>query len=682
MTLKLKNIYFSYYKNNAFIPNLLFHLSKIYIFVRKNLIIVQKFIFTISFIFIFLQSIAVGHWSVVPISEQCRRGEYFAGKAYLLSGTTLFSVENDKELSPKYYDKLSGLTGTSIYDIIVSSSASKLVIAYNDGNIDFLDENGTITNLPDYANKVIVGNRNITGLSERDGKVYMTTGFGFVIIDAIKQEFEDTFEYDISLYKDGTYGNRVSTMSDETLAEINAKVKVNGVARSTIGGLAYSQGTLVAPNIDPDFRSSLYNEPGTISVFDQDNEEWTNIYYYEINPLTDETTWFQGPSSVAIDPNDNQHFFVGTFMLGIFEFRENKFYKNYNGLNYEGIDPIIKDAKTTRIGGMNVDYKGNLWFMNVGVEKPLRCLLPSGKILSFPVTGYTAISNGFDKMIQAKNDPYLLKWIIGIRPWQAAQAAIYYDGNTPEDTSDDENVSFKSLTDQDGNNITPTYFNDIAEDKNGAIWLLTSSGPFVIDSQIECYKNPGKVRRIKIPRNDGSNLADYLLANVDCSCIMVDAANRKWIGTKESGLYLLSEDGLKQIDHFETSNSPLPSNNILALAYDEESGTVFISCEGGIVTYETDAVKGAENNDNVICYPNPVRPEYSGDLHITGLMDQTEIKICDINNQIVYSTICQGGSLSWGLTRDNGKRLNSGVYIIYGTDKSGKSKMLTKFLVI
>lgn len=644
--------------------------------------IVKKTIILIILSLLCFQSFAIGKWNVFPVSQKYRRGEIFAGKTFLLSGTSLCSIEKEDASKPKYYDKLSGLNGSSIFDIIVSQKADILAIVYTDGNIDFLDNNGKVYNLPDYANKVIVGDRSLKSISERDGKLYLSTGFGFAIINAIKKEFEETFNYDISLYKDGSYGVRTSTVSDEELSKLNETVKVNGIAGKNIGDLDFKNGILIAPNVDPDFRNSLFEKPGVVSIYDQSEEEWTNFDYHSVNPLTDSTTWFQGPTSCVIDPTDSEHFFVGTFMLGIFEFQKNEFVKNYNAYNYQGIDPIIPGSRTTRIGGMNMDENGNLWFMNVGVEKPLRCMLTNGKILSFPVKGYTKISNGFDKLLQAKNDPYKFKWILGIRPWQEAQAAIYYDGNTPEDLEDDENVSFSSLIDQDGNTITPTYFNDIAEDKNGQIWLMTSSGPFVIESQIECYKKPGKVKRIKIPRNDGSSLADYLLANVDCSCIMVDAANRKWIGTKESGLYLISPDGLKQIEHFTTSNSALTSNNICKLAYDEETGIVYISCEGGLVTYETDAIKGAENNDNVICYPNPIRPEYSGDLHITGLENHTEIKICDINSQIVYSTLSEGGFVTWDLIGNNGKRLNSGVYIIYGTDTSGKSKVLTKFLVI
>lgn len=163
---------------------------------------------------------------------------------------------------------------------------------------------------------------------------------------------------------------------------------------------------------------------------------------------------------------------------------------------------------------------------------------------------------------------------------------------------------------------------------------------------------------------------------------MIDAANRKWIGTSENGLYVISANGLSQLEHFTIDNSPLPSDNILALAYDDLSGTVYISCEGGIVSYVTDAIKGADDYSQIKCYPNPVRSEYSGALHITGLKDNSKVRICDMSNKVVFSTLSEGGSVTWDLVGESGNRIKAGVYIIYGIDENGKDSIVTKFLVL
>ena len=95
------------------------------------------------------------------------------------------------------------------------------------------------------------------------------------------------------------------------------------------------------------------------------------------------------------------------------------------------------------------------------------------------------------------------------------------------------------------------------EDRDGNIWVGTDQGPAV-------YFNPGKVfssdlkaARIKIPRNDGSGLADYLLGTETVTTIAVDGANRKWFGTMSSGAYLMSDDGKEEMLHFTSANSPM-----------------------------------------------------------------------------------------------------------------------------
>lgn len=643
----------------------------------------RKFISTLYLSILFSCAFATGEWTIFPSSANFRRGELLDEKIYLLSGNTLFSVDKEQLETLTSYNKLSGLNGTTIFDIAVSESVKSLVIVYSDGNIDILNNEGNLVNLPDYANKAIIGDRTIIGLSERDGKAYISTGFGFFIVDIYKAEIEDTFYYDISQYKDGSYGEAHHTINEEDIAELNANVKVNGIASSSNATLSYSDGVILTTNAESDYRSSLFSNAGLFSYYDIYEDVWKNVDASQVNSqISDGTTWFGGVTTAAIDPNNSNHFFIGTFGLGLFEFEGEKLINYYNEFRENGVESIIEHSYTSRIGGIVPDKNGYTWFANVGLDKPLRCITPSGDVLKYSINGYTKISNGFDKLIQANNDPYLFKWILGIRPWQRCQVGIYYDGGTPEKADDDESVSFSTLIDQDGNNYTPNYFNDIAEDRNGVIWLLTTSGPFVIDSQIEAFKNPGKVRRIKIPRNDGTNLADYLLAGVDCFCMVVDAANRKWIGTKDDGLYLLSADGLTQIEHFTSENSPLISDNILALSYDESTGTLYISCEGGVLSYVSDAIEGADNYNNVICYPNPVRPEFTGDLHITGLMDKTQVRICDTTNHVVYSTICEGGMVTWNLCGNTGKRVKAGVYLVYGIDKEGKSGVVTKFLVV
>lgn len=73
--------------------------------------------------------------------------------------------------------------------------------------------------------------------------------------------------------------------------------------------------------------------------------------------------------------------------------------------------------------------------------------------------------------------------------------------------------------------------------------------------------------------------AQYLLETEYVNVIAIDAANRKWFGTANGGVFLMSADGTKQLQNFNTENSPLPSNNVTEIAINDVSGEVFIATE-------------------------------------------------------------------------------------------------------
>ena len=161
---------------------------------------------------------------------------------------------------------------------------------------------------------------------------------------------------------------------------------------------------------------------------------------------------------------------------------------------------------------------------------------------------------------------------------------------TLEDTSDDIHIIRKDITNQDGVQYDPYYFNSFAQDLNKQIWVGTNEGLFVIEDPDEFIQNDDfRFTQIKIARNDGTDYADYLLNGVNISSIAIDAANRKWIGTGADGVYLISEDGQKILQHFTTENSPLISDEIQSIAVNPQTGEVMIGTFLGLVSYMSDA---------------------------------------------------------------------------------------------
>jgi hypothetical protein len=179
---------------------------------------------------------------------------------------------------------------------------------------------------------------------------------------------------------------------------------------------------------------------------------------------------------------------------------------------------------------------------------------------------------------------------------------------------------YSTLINEDGTTINPNGAICTVEDKTQNIWLATDRGPLYLSAST--ISNGGETfTQYKVPRNDGTNLADYLLAGIDITSIAVDAANRKWFGTDGNGVYLVSSDNINEVHHFTRANSPLLSDYIEAIAVNHNSGSVYFATTQGLCSFAGDATATADEmtSDNVYAYPNPVRPDYQGPITIVGL---------------------------------------------------------------
>lgn len=267
------------------------------------------------------------------------------------------------------------------------------------------------------------------------------------------------------------------------------------------------------------------------------------------------------------------------------------------------------------------------------------------------------------------------------RPKRSSLMLIDTQGKA--DWNVDRACSYSKFTDQDGNIFAPTAVMCTAEDLDGALWIGTTSGILELKSPGKDISPNLRFNRLKVPRNDGSGFADYLLDGEQVNAIAVDHANRKWIATQNSGLYLVSADGSEVIEHFTTGNSPLPTNSINVITADRLSNKIYIGTNYGPMAYESDAAPATEDLSNVSVYPNPVTPDYSGAVSITGLMDSSMVKITDAVGNLVHQSMSQGGMATWDVCNVNGERVRSGVYMIFATaGDNGQYNAVGKVVVV
>lgn len=239
--------------------------------------------------------------------------------------------------------------------------------------------------------------------------------------------------------------------------------------------------------------------------------------------------------------------------------------------------------------------------------------------------------------------------------------------------------------DEDGLSFGGWKFPTLAIDKNGWIWGGNDSGVYIIKNSDDMFTPGWAPMRPKVARNDGTNLADFLLDQVEVFHIAVDENNQKWISTIGSGLYRVSADGSQIIEHFTTDNSQLPSNNVFACLPDKFSNKIFIGTDQGLAIYHSTTAPAAPDYSDVYAFPNPVTPDYTGWITVTGLMDDSLVKIADAAGRVFFEGKSDGGMITWNGCDSSGRRVKSGVYFVFASqhqDGASSNAAVTKIVVV
>lgn len=399
------------------------------------------------------------------------------------------------------------------------------------------------------------------------------------------------------------------------------------------------------------------------------NSEWTNYSKKEIPELTG----FHDIVCIAVDPFNKDHFFAGSWGGGVLEFLNDELVERYTNHNspLESALPQQPNEPYVRIGGLSFDSEGNLWITNTATARHnLHKLSPGGEWESFSLQ--EVVGKEVGQLVVTEADD---KWILVPRG---------HDAYVVDKTGDRKRRLLVTSYFTNGQEEYFTRMNDvysIAEDLEGAIWIGTSKG-------VAVYHNPSRIWTSEnyYATQPGLDLGDGiyhpLLETETVTAIAVDGANRKWVGTKGAGVYLISENGEQEILHFTEQNSPLLSNSITAITINQETGEVFFGTKEGLISYQGEAIGGKDSYSNVYVYPNPVRETYDGPVTITGLIENTDVKITDISGNLVFETTSLGGQAVWDGKNLNGNRVKTGVYLVFCNDEYGEETHITKLLFI
>jgi ligand-binding sensor domain-containing protein len=300
-------------------------------------------------------------------------------------------------------------------------------------------------------------------------------------------------------------------------------------------------------------------------------------------------------------------------------------------------------------------------------KKALQVLKANGTWQSFDMeailTNYA--SNDFCKIAIDKTGT---KWIASYK-----NGVIAYNENS--------SIGFKKISEgADTGNLPSIDVRAIAVDNRSQVWIGTNKGLRVLPST-GSYSNDGQMKaNAIIILEDG--LAQELLYEQFITDIAVNGSNQKWIGTADSGVFLFSSDGQQTVYHFTKDNSPLPSNVINDIDINSITGEIFFATDKGMVSFQGTATRPADNLNAVYVYPNPVRPEFAGTVKIAGLISKANIKITDIEGNLVYETTSEGGTVEWDTKAFGKYNVASGVYMIFIAAQDASETAVKKVMII
>lgn len=405
------------------------------------------------------------------------------------------------------------------------------------------------------------------------------------------------------------------------------------------------------------------------------NINWGNVYiadkmYYRRNG---DWKWYNIPDmgyylnhtdihTLAVDPGNAGHVYAGAWGTGLYEGQ------NYGQNSFQYLYPEVDSAASIpqlnyKVGGMAFDEDMNLWFSNSNTDQQLKVKRSNGTWGSISLT-QTSSSNTVGKVAVDQRG----------QVWVAVhgKGIVVYDIETGQQ---------RLLSSTFNNGDLPQLTVRALEcDLDGQMWVGTHDGIRVFSpSQVFGSVN---INGQKIVIKDENGINELLLKETIINDIETDGANRKWIATMGTGVRLVSSDGREIIHSFTAENSPLLSNNVNCVAIDDQSGEVCFGTDKGIVCFRSDATAASDNFGNVYAYPNPVKPEYNGPIAITGMANNSAVKITDIAGNLVFETTSEGGQAIWnGLTYE-GKRPSTGVYLVFCANEDASQTVVTKILFI
>ena len=752
---------------------------------------------TASFFYSRAQLQPIGSWREHLPYHQAIAVSGSSNQIFAATPYSVFSVQLlDNSLHA--FSKMTGLSATGVSTIAFDVSTNKLIIAYLNSDIDILKDD-LIKNIHAFKESSVAGDKRIFQIYCLNGKAYLCTGIGIVVVDEEKYEIRETYVIGSTgqqtrvnaltsdkskFYAATVEGLKWAATSSPNLSDYHnwqLESSTNGLSAGPITGvevltddhpivlkndsllikqssgwnLFYSSGRhiqsitksssqlVVCEGLQSTARVVILNADGSVSKVIQNGAIVRPMQAYAVGNdvwIADSSSGlvkYSGNTFSSYVPNSPQSIALGDLKIkenklwassgsvnaswvgqqnknGLYRYSNNT-WDNFNSTNIPGLDslpdliPLAIDVRdgsvwsgsfgggllqlkednsriifkqnsplqsppgmpgVYNVSGLAFDVQNNLWIANYGAAQNLHVRKADGNWRSFSIP-FSLTENAVSNILIDDLDQ---KWIISPK---GNGLICFNHGASIDNTGDDQWRIFKMG--QGNGNLPDNNVLSIAKDKSGFIWVGTSNGVAIIPCTQQIFGAPACEAVIPVVQQGSFN--GYLFNGEQVQAIAVDGADRKWIGTKH-GAWLISADGEKTIYHFTADQSPLLDDDVRAIAIDGSTGEVFFATTSGICSFRSTATEGGTQNANVLVFPNPVPPTYTGQIAVRGLVENATVKITELDGRLVYQARALGGQVIWNGKDYKGKRVASGIYLVLITDDTRKENLATKIVFL
>ena len=555
----------------------------------------------------------------------------------------------------------------------LESFQNKLFISYNhevyNGDTLFQWENNQLSTIQDQIE--------INGLNRSNNELLVSTAGGVIVFNSSLVVESTIFQYqhgtfpnpNHAFYTGGKFyiadGN--SGLVEAQNAYASTQILFEGPRYNTAYRVKWTKNKLVVASGGISGSGPAFSLKGSATL---EGNKWQSTIISNQPILNGTNTW--DFVSTAINPNDPEEVAYGTFSSMPLVISKNGVVTD----TFAFTNSLLEEwgAGWGYLTDLAYDEEGNLWVANSLCNKPLKVLTKEGVWYEFNLG--TAVKNR--KTLRLIIDNNNVKWL----SVEGVGLVAFDHGENIDDASDDR---YRVLgTGPSNGNLPSSNVEAIENDFDNNIWVGTPEGMRVLYNSSSVFDaSAGDYNFQKLLIEFGENV-EIVLGTTHITDIETDGANRRWIGTATSGVFLLSEDGLDVVRNFTSENSSLLDNTILDMAIDQENGEVFMVTNEGLISYRSDASQGDLEYTNVKVFPNPVRPDYYGPITIQGIAYNSDVKVTDISGRLVYQTASNGGTATWDGQTLQGDRAKTGVYLIWTSidDPDVKGRKVGKVVFI